>query len=205
MNVHGIYPVIAALLAVTLGLHNAASAPPVQQAERLRIVAFVDETAVERWRVVNDTVMGGESTSSLEATGRGTALFRGVLSLRNRGGFATVRTDLRDIGLKGYDGLLLRIRGDGKRYSVFLKTNRPDDGYRYQVSFDTEAGVWQTLRVPFDDFLPHWRGLRLYLLPSVSPEKVGGIGFTIADKQEGPFELEIDWVDAYRIPSEPEP
>jgi hypothetical protein len=45
------------------------------------------------WRVVNDNVMGGVSTSRFEAT-NGVALFRGDVSLENNGGFASVRSSL---------------------------------------------------------------------------------------------------------------
>ena len=66
-----------------------------------------------RWIIVNDDVMGGRSRSEMILTDEGTALFQGTLSLENHGGFASVRTLLPSHTLDGYQGLVLRVRGDG--------------------------------------------------------------------------------------------
>lgn len=48
-----------------------------------------------------------------------------------------------DLNLGGYDGLALRVRGDGQTFKVNLKTadqqNTPEE--TYQASFDTRPGA----------------------------------------------------------------
>jgi NADH dehydrogenase [ubiquinone] 1 alpha subcomplex assembly factor 1 len=175
----------------------AAVAPPAGEANERVLFDFRDPNAGAAWRAVNDTVMGGVSRSALESAD-GAMAFAGVLSLENFGGFATVRSPAGSFDLAGFDGLAFRIRGDGKRYKAFAKTNRKDDGYLYQVDFDTQAGAWQELRLPFSRLRPHYRGARLAIWPGLKPGKIVSIGFMIADKQAGPFRLEVASIRAYQ-------
>ena len=83
-----------------------------------QLFGFVDRDREPRWFTLNDDVMGGVSQSEFAVTERGTALFRGALSLRNNGGFATIRSRAADLDLAGASGLILRVRGDGRTYSI---------------------------------------------------------------------------------------
>lgn len=56
-----------------------------------RVIDF-ESLAGSDWYVVDDGVMGGRSSSSLRSGESGIAVFEGVLSLENNGGFASVRT-----------------------------------------------------------------------------------------------------------------
>jgi monofunctional biosynthetic peptidoglycan transglycosylase len=149
------------------------------------------------WRTVDDNVMGGVSSGRIDYVSPGVAAFAGTLSLENNGGFSTVRTRQPLGDLTGKTGLELRVRGDGRRYTVFAKTNDKDDGYLYQRDIQPQAGRWQAFRVPFADMNPRYRGIRLVLWPGLSAGDIRGIGVMIADKQPGPFRLEIDSVSVY--------
>jgi monofunctional biosynthetic peptidoglycan transglycosylase len=59
------------------------------------------------------------------------------------------------------------------------------------------ADTWVTVQVPFADLRPTFRGRLLRNRPALEGAAVRQIGFMIADKQEGPFRLEIDWIKAY--------
>lgn len=148
----------------------------------------------DSWRAVNDGVMGGLSQSRLQGTDEGTAVFAGVVSLENNGGFASVRTSLGDVDLSAYDGLIVRVLGDGKRYRLRLRTDDRFDGIAYQATFDTAGEDWQVVQLPFDSFLPTYRGRVLPDAPPLDTAKIRQVAFMIADKQEGPFRLEIAWV-----------
>lgn len=157
---------------------------------------FPDEA--RNWEIVNDTVMGGLSRSSMRLTPDKTAIFEGEVSLDNNGGFASVRTLPLDFGLNGYDGLLIRVRSDGKNYRLRLRTDDEYDGIAYQIVFSTEKGVWRSLAFPFGSFVPVYRGRVVTEAPyPVDPRTIRRIGFMVADRQEGPFHLEIAWVKAY--------
>ncbi len=153
-------------------------------------------TKATRWDIINDGVMGGRSSSAVEATDRGTLRFTGHVSLENNGGFASTRTDLETLDLSGFEGMALRVRGDGRRYQLRLRM-RPRDRIAYKAAFETEPDEWTEVRVRFSDFRPTFRGRRPPDAPALDPATIGQIGFLIADQREGPFALEVDWISAY--------
>jgi len=158
---------------------------------------FEREAEAARWVRVNDGVMGGLSQSEMRITPQGTALFAGTVSLENHGGFASVRTYPHDLELDGYAGLAVRVKGDGHRYRLRLRTDDRLDGPAYEAGFETQAGTWITVRIPFSSTYPTFRGRRLSNVGALEGVAVRQIGFMIADKQAGPFRLEIDWIRAY--------
>ncbi len=164
------------------------------------IVDFTDEDAV-RWSIVNDGVMGGRSQSSLEVTDRNTALFTGFVSLENNGGFASTRATLRSNPLSGFDGVIVRVRGDGRRYQLRFRMNAGFDGVAYQMEFATVPGEWTEIDLPFEAFQPTFRGFVPRQVGPLDSARIRQMGILIGDKSEGPFTLEVDWVKAYRMES----
>ena len=146
------------------------------------------------WTAVHDRVMGGASRGGIRLTERGTGLFTGVISLANRGGFASVRTVPGRTDLSGCDGLELRARGDGRTYQLRLRTDDSLDGIAYRAEFATREGEWITVRLPFDLFRPTFRGRKPRDAPPLDVSRIRQAGFLLADGQAGPFALEIDFV-----------
>ncbi|MEW5755542.1 MAG: CIA30 family protein [Pseudomonadota bacterium] len=143
------------------------------------------------WRPINDGVMGGLSDSQIIATGNGTALFTGSVSLERNGGFASIRTDLQCRDLSGYSGLYLRVRGDGHRYRLRLRCDHGFDGVAYQAGFTTQAMQWQAIQLPFENFKPSFRGRPVPSAPPLAVSRICQIGLLIADRQAGTFSLEL--------------
>lgn len=162
-----------------------------------RLIDFAEATRRGGWETVNDGVMGGLSQGEFVLSPDATALFRGHVSLANSGGFASVRTRPGRFDLRRFQGLVLRLRGDGRRYKLQLRTDDDFDGIAYQAPLPTEAGRWQTLRVPFAEFVPTFRGRVLRLVPPLDPGGIRRVGLLISEKQEGPFALEIAWIGGY--------
>jgi monofunctional biosynthetic peptidoglycan transglycosylase len=162
------------------------------------IFGFDKAPEIEQWQIVNDGVMGGVSKSTIKLTDKGTALFSGKVSLENFGGFASARSKAADRMLVGYEGVAVRVRGDGKKYKLTLKGSAPFGGFIYEHDFETEKEKWITVRVPFRDFLATFHGRSLGSRPRLEGEEVKSFGFLIADKQKGQFQLEVDWLKAYR-------
>jgi hypothetical protein len=161
------------------------------------IIDFAAPDAHEKWETVNDVVMGGLSESSLKITEKNTALFKGTVSMENYGGFSSMRSHPGEFDLSGYLGLIVKVNGDGKDYRLRLRTDDGHDGIAYQAHFVTEKNKWVTVRLPFDTFIPVFRGRVVDDAPDFDVSRVRRIGFMIADKQEGPFRLEIESVKAY--------
>ncbi len=160
---------------------------------------FDDPAEVAPWQSADDTVMGGESQSRLVYVQGGTAAFAGTVSLANQGGFASVRAPLPDGALAGCEGLVLRVRGDGRRYILYVTTGPDDEGPRYQAAFDTRTDQWRKVLAPFVEFAPYRRGERL-AWQRVPAGEITGIGLMISEPHEGPFSLEIDTIEAYWVP-----
>ena len=110
------------------------------------------------WGAVDDVVMGGVSESGIRLAD-GFALFSGNVSTDNSGGFASVRTRNFEpsFNLSNYRGIELRVKGDGQRYKLFVRTETRWDGVGYAYSFDTIADRWLTIQVPFQDLVPIFR------------------------------------------------
>lgn len=112
----------------------------------------------EIWGALDDVVMGGVSESNIRITANG-AIFSGNVSTANNGGFASVRTRnfSPSLDLSDYEGIELRVNGDGKRYKFILRCEGKWDGIGYCYSFDTIYDFPQTIRIPFKDLIPVFR------------------------------------------------
>jgi monofunctional biosynthetic peptidoglycan transglycosylase len=165
--------------------------------ENLMVIDFSQPDARVSWQIINDGVMGGISRSEMAFTEQGSGLFRGVLSLENNGGFASARQSGRSHDLSGYDGLQLEVTGDGHSYQLRLKTDNRYDGISYRYRFTTEPGKPVTVSAPFTDFEPVFRGRVIPDAPPLDPAKIEQIGFLISDMQDGPFRLEIAWIQTF--------
>jgi monofunctional biosynthetic peptidoglycan transglycosylase len=155
---------------------------------------FDDPAAATAFDSIDDVVMGGVSSSRLEPTGDGTALFSGTVSFENNGGFASVRSKPAAWDLSAAEGLALRVRGDGRRYKLNLRTAAMADQTAYQTEFETTGGRWQTVALPFERFEAKLRGR---LQPDADPidrSRVQTVGLMISDRQAGDFRLELGWI-----------
>jgi len=162
------------------------------------IFDFKNADEIEYWRIVNDGVMGGLSKSEIVYNDSITAMFKGTVSLENNGGFASTCTIPRSYELDGHYGILLRVKGDGKKYQFRLRTNDRFDGVSYRYQFATDFNTWMIIDIPFHECVPVFRGRILQDVEPILPEEIQQIGFLISNKQAGNFQLEVDWIKAYK-------
>ncbi|PNW83397.1 hypothetical protein CHLRE_05g244800v5 [Chlamydomonas reinhardtii] len=173
--------------------------------------------AVARWGPLDDVVMGGVSSSGIElVTGAGEAggaawVFSGNVSTDNFGGFASVRTRNLDppLDLSPYEGIQLRLFGDGQRYKFIIRPDSNWDGIAYCNSFDTTPSTWQTIRLPFADFFPVFRAKRLSgpTATPLDPSAISSIQIMLSKFEydgdlnpafrRGPFRLPFTSIAAY--------
>lgn len=150
------------------------------------------------WLIVNDGVMGGLSRSRFYLNDKNTAVFSGNVRLENNGGFASTRTKAMQFQLDGFQGIMIRVKGDGKKYQFRMRTDGRFDGVSYRYHFETEKNQWQTIAIPFDECVPVFRGRILRNVGPVSPKDIQQLGIMISDNQTGEFQLEIQWIKAYQ-------
>lgn len=165
----------------------------------VRLYEFSDSAAVRDWRIVNDGVMGGLSSSRVSAvtlqSGDTAMRFVGNISLRNNGGFASVRSAATDsLGLDLGKTIAMRIKGDGRRYTLTLYPPDRRAAFSYQMDFATIPGQWSEVNLPVNQFVAHSFGRPLPNAP-LQADRINSIGILLADKQPGSFELLVDWID----------
>lgn len=160
----------------------------------MELFDFSRERAAE-WEVVNDGVMGGRS-KGLVAVQDGALRFSGSLVTQG-GGFTSVRTPV-DLDLSAYEGLELRVRGNGRSFELEV-----NDGRRYgwrpvsrRAPFET-GEQWRIVRVPFSALRATVFGRRVEA-PPVGLSRIERIGFYILDGRDGPFLLEVGSIRAYK-------
>ena len=180
-------------LAITMNAHAAS--------ERI-LFDFRVSTNSSAWQIVNDDVMGGVSTSSFHILTNGGAVFSGVVSLENNGGFASVRSSPARHDLTGSGCFVIRLRGDGRRYKFTARTETGFDAPLYQCAFETKRGEWEEHQLAFKDFVPTFRGRILAGVPPLEPGKITSVGLLISERQSGPFQLEVAWIKAAPLSGE---
>jgi NADH dehydrogenase [ubiquinone] 1 alpha subcomplex assembly factor 1 len=157
---------------------------------------FDSAAALAPWQPVNDGVMGGRSHSRLRMSDEGHAVFEGVVSLENGGGFASIRATTSALAAPGIVGYRITVRGDGKRYKFNLRTEATFDGVNYQAEFFSPMSEWATLDMPLAAFVPSYRGRVVLDAPALDPATVRQVGWMIAARQAGPFQLSIRSIHA---------
>ncbi len=176
------------------------AAPDNAMADDRLITDFTRNTADLGWYVVNDNVMGGRSDGGFSIDA-GELLFEGRTNTRG-GGFSSIRTREARLDLSEHTGIRLRILGDGRRYTWRLTTDARVYGrpLGYWADFETVAGEWTTVDVPFSRFIPQFRGYRLDG-PALDPARISGMGLMIYDGRDGPFNLKLGSLHAYAEPA----
>jgi hypothetical protein len=156
------------------------------------IFDFNQKSNLKDWTIVDDDVMGGKSSSSFELSPQGYAVFKGSISLDNNGGFSSVRHKFERKSIKGFTKIVLKIKGDTKKYQFRIKSNSADY-YSYVTTF-TSNGDWQEIQVPLKNMYPSFRGRKLDK-PNFSEDYIEEIAFLIGNKSEEKFQLLIDKIE----------
>ncbi|TYB72651.1 CIA30 family protein [Bizionia gelidisalsuginis] len=153
------------------------------------IFNFNTSSNITNWRVVDDVVMGGRSNGTFSLNKDGNGVFTGSVSLKNNGGFSSLRFNTEKTSVEGFSNIVLRLRGDGKTYQFRVKT-KATDVHSYITTFKT-SGEWEDISIPLKDLYPSFRG-RTLEMTNFSAESFEEIGFLIGNKREESFTLFLD-------------
>ncbi|CAJ0966528.1 unnamed protein product [Ranitomeya imitator] len=166
----------------------------------------------------NDVEIGGKSQAFLKIGNNSqTALFYGVLNNdvprdgeTRFSGYCTLRTKApkgsfnRKLSYdwSNFNILHLRIRGDGRPWMVNIQSEtyfsaQWDDLYNYFL-YTRGGPYWQDVKIPLSKFFLTSRGRiqdgQFPLWPDKASTTITTLGFTLADRADGPFHLEIDFI-----------
>ena len=165
---------------------------------RQLLFAFPGADSAKEWQTINDGVMGGVSDGKFKITETKTLEFYGTLSLENNGGFASVRTRARQLGLAKGDTVGAKIRGDGREYTLNLYVNKPLIAFSYKATVQTKKDEWIEIKVPLDKFEATSFGRVVKDAGPVDPKDINSLGFMLSDKKAGSFKLEIESIQFER-------
>lgn len=155
----------------------------------MAIFDFNKESDISDWKIVNDAVMGGQSSSKFYLNDDGNGIFKGSVSLENNGGFASLRHRFNQKKIAGYKKVMIYLKGDGKRYHFRAKTNKEDQ--QAYISYFETTGQWQTVEIMLSELQPTFRGRKLNM-PNFPAEELEEVGFMITNKKNESFELVLD-------------
>jgi len=151
-----------------------------------------------KWSIVNDGVMGGlsQSKASLDADA---LLFAGNVSLQNNGGFVSLRSALGKYDLSVYSYCEIRFRSDtSRKFEILIEKDTPFYLPKFRAKFGAGSKDWETIIIPLRDFEISKMGSTIQQgIDPVRLQDIQRIGFILADKQEGSFQLWIDYLKFY--------
>lgn len=151
------------------GLLLAGAAIAIAGPTRAQEGGMIPVTQVQ-WSYLADTVMGGVSTGGARIED-GALRLSGQVSTANNGGFIQARTAL-DGAPAGSTALRLRVRGNGERYFVHLRTTRTRLPWQYYQQGFATTGAWAEVVLPLAGFAPSGRMLGR----AVAPDEIRSLG-----------------------------
>ena len=164
--------------------------------DTLFLNGFEADSPALGWYVQNDNVMGGKSEGGFDISS-GQLIFSGNTNT-DGGGFSSIRSKPLDLDLSAYDGIRVKVKADGRRYTWGMQTDARWRGRRvgYWADFDTTSGEMEVIDIPFADFFPQYRGFKLDG-PELNIRQINEFALYQYDKTDGPFELRLISVQAY--------
>ena len=153
---------------------------------------FNVKSNIDNWRVVDDIVMGGISSSKFFVDAAGNGVLKGTVSLENNGGFCSVQHYPKPVSLKEKKIFSIRLKGDGKKYQFRVKSER-SNYYSYIYEFQTTTD-WQTIEIPITELYASFRG-RTIDIPNYDGASLEEIAFLVGNKKNENFQLLIDKIE----------
>ncbi|KAK2826630.1 hypothetical protein Q5P01_020844 [Channa striata] len=183
--------------------------------EQNRVIwEFRGTESLKQWVVSSDQEIGGQSEVYLKlGKNSNTCFLYGTLSSTpprdgetRYSGYCTMRSKQQLASFdrkKHYDWssfntLHLRVRGDGRPWMINIAaetyfSHQKDDIYSYFL-YTRGGPYWQDIKIPFSKFFLTHRGRIQDDQHPLWLDKINTIGFTLGDKADGPFQLEIDFI-----------
>jgi NADH dehydrogenase [ubiquinone] 1 alpha subcomplex assembly factor 1 len=166
-------------------------------AENTLLVAdFKSEKTSLKWKTINDSVMGGVSKGDSQITEDSNLLFKGKISLENRGGFSSVRSYGERYDFSEFKGVEIRVKGDGRKF-YFTSQSDKKEMISFWKPVETKDGEWQTVQIPFAEFYATTFGQTIPGL-KLNTSNITSFGLMLYDKKDGRFSIELDYIKTYK-------
>ena len=167
--------------------------------ETLRFDFGNEKGNVKTWFTITDNVMGGVSTSKL-AQKESSILFSGNISFDNNGGFASFRSGFGKYDLSDYNAVRIKFKSENQKFALTLDNSRNwwEPNYKYEFQSE-QSSDWKTVNFNLSDFHEEIIGRKSgNKINKGILKNICQIGIITNDKKEGPFTLEIDYIEFYK-------
>lgn len=150
---------------------------------------------ITTWESINDGVMGGLSEGEIQFE-NDILKFNGNISLENNGGFASVRSRYRSKDLTDFETVSIRYRSEGQTMGFTLECYRQWYMPDYKVKLPTTNMEWTEVTFYLKDFKEFRLGrYTARVIDEDLLKQVIRLGVITMDKNEGPFQAEIDYIE----------
>lgn len=191
--------------------------------EQARVIwQFRGKEDLDKWIVTSDKTIGGRSEVFLKmGKNNQSALLYGTLSSaapqggeNSQSGYCAMISRIprgafdrrKSYDWSQFNTLYLRVRGDGRPWMVNIREDtdfiqKSNQMYSYFM-FTRGGPYWQEVKIPFSKFFFSNQGRIRDAQFQLLLDKISSIGFTLADKVDGPFFLEIDFIGVFADPAD---
>ena len=148
------------------------------------------------WVLLSDNVMGGITTSDIEYT-KDAVVLTGNISLANYGGFSSIKTKFKSVDLSNFNGIKIRYKATNQTFVFTLEDSKywTEPYYKNAIS-SNKNDTWEEAIIYFKDFKEMIIGQPTgNKMPLESLNKIVRLGIMTAEKKEGPFSLEVDYIE----------
>ena len=150
----------------------------------------------QEWVLLSDNVMGGITTSDVEYT-KDAVVLTGNISLANYGGFSSIKTKFKSVDLSNFNGIKIRYKAANQTFVFTLEDSKywTEPYYKNAIS-SNKNDTWEEAIIYFKDFKEMIIGQPTgNKMPLESLNKIVRLGIMTAEKKEGPFSLEVDYIE----------
>lgn len=151
------------------------------------------------FKALTDDIVGGSSKSEISISDIGEVIFSGEIFPRINGtGYSAFKTSL--LGFEkpqDYDGVFVKIMGDGKKYRFVIRTTFKENSIYFHCPFITKPHEWQTHYISFGEFSAYYKEMKIPAL-KINKTKMKSMGIMISDDQYGHFHMAMSDIGFYK-------
>ena len=129
--------------------------------------------------------------------GNTSVVLRGKVSLKNRGGFVSIKSAWGKQDLSSFKTVKITFRSTSQKYAFTLENSRKwfEPAYKHEFSA-REINTWETVSFKLDDFVEEVIGEPTGNKTNKSIlQNILRIGISTNEKREGSFQLEIESIE----------
>jgi hypothetical protein len=152
------------------------------------VIDNLENPELRKWIHFTDRVMGGISSGRLRYLEDGNEKYykmTGDVSTEKNGGFIQFATEIEKVGNNNFEGVRMRVRGNGENYQLHLRTRMTKLPWQYYSQEFSTTEDWRVIELPFNKF----KKSNFYQPRSFKSNGIKSIGIVAIGKD---FEAEID-------------